>query len=52
MIQKIRDITEVSLSSSSMLDLSYIFTPGTKNDTVNEGKQMTKLRFREFQLQG
>jgi hypothetical protein len=52
MIQKIRDIAEVTISSGSLLNLCNIFTSGTKNDAVNEGKQMTKLWFRKFQLQG
>ena len=43
----LHNYTDSTTSSGSLIDLRYIFTSGTKNNAVNDGKQMTKLGFRK-----
>jgi hypothetical protein len=43
MIQEIGDTAQMTVIFGSVLDLRDIFTPGTKNDAMDESKQMSEL---------
>nr|WP_233167559.1 hypothetical protein [Paenibacillus roseus] len=50
-IQKVRYVTQMTIPTGCISNLRHILTSSTQNDAMDEGKQMTELWLRKFQLQ-
>jgi hypothetical protein len=48
MIQKIGDAAQMTVLPSSVANLRNVLTPGTKNDAMNERKQVISLGLRKL----
>ena len=49
-IQKIGDAAQMTILPCSVSDLRNVLTSGTKNDAMNQGKQVISLGFRKLQF--